>query len=86
MNNKVLLLTFFLLILIPSAALAVLVKTPKGYRLTILPIKGGQELVEDQHVPVGKVTIGELKEVVYGKSKNEKNIQKTKPRSRKTKK
>ncbi|TFE72243.1 hypothetical protein A7K93_09115 [Candidatus Methylacidiphilum fumarolicum] len=79
-------MTFFLLILIPSAALAVVVKTPKGYRLTILPIQGGQELVEGQHVPAGKVTIGEIKEVVYGTEKKEKKIQKTKHRSRKTKK
>ena|GEM_PF-3517168 len=86
MNYKVFFLIFFLLILIPSAALALLVKTPKGYRLTILPAQGGQELVEGQQVPVGKVTIGEIKEVVYGTEKKEKKIQKTKHRSRKTKK
>ncbi|TFE71071.1 hypothetical protein [Methylacidiphilum caldifontis] len=69
-----------------GVSFAALVKTPKGYRLTILPVQGGQELIETQPVPRGKVTVGELKEVVYGPPKKEKKTLKSKRHSAQSKK
>ncbi|ACD82685.1 Hypothetical protein Minf_0630 [Methylacidiphilum infernorum V4] len=73
-----------LFFLFPGLSFSTLVKTPKGYRLTILPVQGGQELIEKQYVPQGKVTVGELKEVVYGPAKKRKKSLKSKTLSPKS--
>lgn len=44
-----------------------LMKTSKGYRLTILPAMGGEKIEHKPQVAKGKVRIQTLKEDVYGK-------------------
>ncbi|MDD2677402.1 MAG: hypothetical protein PHP75_08070 [Methylacidiphilaceae bacterium] len=48
---------------------ATLVKTSKGYRVTILPVMGAEEVERTPEVAKGKVRIQSLKEQVYGRGK-----------------
>ncbi|WP_155996404.1 hypothetical protein [Verrucomicrobium sp. 3C] len=44
-----------------------MVKTSKGYRVTILPVMGAEKVEGKPEVAKGKVRIQSLKEAVYGK-------------------
>ncbi|MDD4934012.1 MAG: hypothetical protein PHO89_11195 [Methylacidiphilaceae bacterium] len=74
--GKVGLLSLSLLFLLQSAQAtgkATLVKTSKGYRVTILPVMGAEEVERKPEVAKGKVRIQRLKETVYGKGQPSKN-------------
>ncbi|VVM05547.1 hypothetical protein MAMC_00657 [Methylacidimicrobium cyclopophantes] len=67
--GKIGLLSTTLLLLLQSpleSKEAMLMKTPKGYRLTILPVMGAEK-VERKPVAEGKVRVQTLRERVYGR-------------------
>ncbi len=57
----------FLLQSVPAGRTETLVKTSKGYRVTILPVMGAEKVEGKPEVAKGKVRIQSLKEAVYGK-------------------
>jgi hypothetical protein len=60
---------FFLLQSVQARRTATLEKTTKGYRVTILPVMGAEEVERMPEVAKGKVRIESLKEQVYGEGK-----------------
>ncbi|WP_142660979.1 hypothetical protein [Methylacidimicrobium tartarophylax] len=70
--GKVGLLALSLLLPLPSVQArrtTTLEKTSKGYRVTILPVMGAEEVERTPEVAKGKVRIQSLKEQVYGRGK-----------------